>query len=160
MNAAKAGPDIGASKVNWLVRMTSIVHHIPGGALIFSILPLTVLGYLAWFLWGAQHIDIALYSLKREHLIVTPQPNWISSDVVQEVFENGRLSSISLLAPDSNATIAHAFQAHPWIRRATRVSKRPGAKVEVDLVYRKPLAMVFYEKKRGLFPVDDEGIVL
>ncbi len=155
-------------------RFAGIWQYVPGGALLFAIVPLVLLSYLGWFYYGAQHLDQALYALTAEHLTVTSQPAWIpTSNVRQEVFQRARLDRISLLDPKANATIAQAFEAHPWIRSTTRVTKVAGGKVAVDVVYRQPLAMVYCQprsldaqsapqtvKEPGFFPVDAEGIML
>lgn len=155
-------------------RFAGIWQYVPGGALLFAIVPLILLSYLGWFYYGAQHLDQALYALTPEQLTVTPQPVWIStSKVREEVFQRARLDRISLLDPKANATIAQAFEAHPWIRSTTRVTKAVGGKVAVDVVYRQPLAMVYCQpqsleasnapqtiKEPGFFPVDAEGIML
>ena len=54
-----------------------------------------------------------------------------------------------------------AFKLHPWVAKAT-VTKRAGARVNVDIVYRRPVCMV--EVANGtavdLLPVDGEGVWL
>lgn len=151
------------------------MQYIPGGALLFCLAPLLVLGYFAWRNWGAEHLDKALYAVRIENLVTTPQPTWIrSSNVREEVFKNGGLGQLSVLDPQASATIAHAFESHSWVQRASRVQKLPGGKVTVDIVYRRPVAMVYYKGhhsdsgtsqinkpiKTGYYPVDDEGVVL
>lgn len=173
-----------ASKDNssWLRTLLKVFKHIPGAALMFAVVPLLVLGYLGWFYYGADHLDLALYSLRQENLVVTQQPEWIKSPVVEEVFENGGLKRISLLDPNATATIAQAFETHNWVKSTTRVTKSVGGKVEVDLIFRKPAAMVYYspqtnqanaapsspnsqlpagaQPQRGFYPVDADGIIL
>lgn len=155
-------------------RFAGIWQYVPGGELLFAIVPLVLLSYLGWFYYGAKHLDQTLYALTAEHLTVTPQPAWIStSNVREEVFQRARLDRISLLDPKANATIAQAFEAHPWIRSTTRVTKAVGGKVAVDVVYRQPIAMIYCQprpqeaggsastiKEPGFFPVDAEGIML
>ena len=146
------------------------MHYIPGGALLFAVTPLLILGYFAWRNWGAEHLDVALYAVKIENLVTTPQPTWIrNTQVREEVFKNSGLGQLSVLDPQASATIAHAFESHSWIQRASRVQKLPGGKVTVDIVYRRPIAMVYYDGhanpsssnvKVGFFPVDEEGVVL
>ena len=67
-----------------------------------------------------------LYSLSPEDLVVTPQPDWIKPNVANEVFEE-HLGDISLLQPNASATIAQAFEAHYWVKSASRVAKASGA---------------------------------
>ncbi len=161
-----------AEKQNLWGRIHYVVQHIPGGALLFAVVPLIILGYFGWFYYGADHLDQALYALRPEGMTVTPQPNWIKSNVSDEVFAHGRLDRISLLEPRANAAIAQAFETHNWVKSVTRVTKSAGGEVVVDLVYRRPAAMVYYEKEtsspespdapvlKGFFPIDEEGTVL
>ena len=57
--------------------------------------------------------------------------------------------------------IYNAFRLHPWVAQAT-VTKRAGARVNVDIVYRRPVCMV--ELANGsvvdLLPIDAEGVWL
>ncbi len=151
-------------------RIVRVVQRIPGGALLFAVALMIVLGYFGWYYYGAEHLDRAFYSLQLENLSVTPQPAWIKSKVAEEVYQNGRLDRISLLEPRANAAVAQAFETHYWVKSTTRVSKAVGGRVMVDVVYRRPRGMVFYEKRnsdsdptdvtRGFLPIDDEGTVL
>jgi hypothetical protein len=103
---------------------------------------LLVAAYVAWHSWGAGRLDRAMYSLELEQLQVTPQPAWITADVRQEVFQGARLDRVSSLDPQAAATVAHAFRMHPWVRRTLRVTRLAGGRVQVDLEYRRPLALV------------------
>ena len=146
------------------------MRYVPGGALLFAVTPLLILGYFAWRNWGAEHLDVALYAVRIENLVTTPQPTWIrNSQVREEVFKNSGLGQLSVLDPQASATIAHAFESHSWVRRASRVQKLPGGKVTVDIVYRRPIAMVYFDGQanprsakveKGFFPVDEDGVVL
>lgn len=160
-------------------RMLAVFQRIPGAALMFSVVPLLVLGYLGWFFYGADHLDQALYALHEDNLSITQQPEWIQkSDILLEVFQHAGLDRISLLDPTATATIAQAFEAHNWVKSAARVTKTTGGQVSVDLIYRRPVAMVYYEPrgnsplskdateetgpqvKEGFYPIDSEGIIL
>ncbi len=151
-------------------KFAQILQYIPGGALLFAVVPLLMLGYFGWYYWGAEHLDQALYALRIENLVTTPQPTWIrTTKVREEVFENGGLGQISLLDPQASATIAHAFESHSWVQQATRVTKLSGGKVTVDLIYRRPIAMVHYAGHKtsaanaapaGYYPVDETGVIL
>ncbi len=150
-------------------RIAAIIQHIPGGAVLFAVGALVIFGYFGWYYYGADHLDHALYSLRLEKLAVTPQPPWIKAQVAEEVYQNGRLDRISLLDARANAAIAQAFETHHWVDSTTRVSKAVGGRVTVDLVYRQPIAMVFFEKRneadpgqasKGFFPIDGAGTVL
>ncbi|MCA9128739.1 MAG: hypothetical protein KDB22_16755 [Planctomycetales bacterium] len=154
-------------------RIASVLKRVPGGALLFAILPALVLGYMGWFHYGAEHLDRALYALKKENLSLTKQPDWIRSNIVDEVFEQGMLDQITLLDPTSNKKIAHAFEANHWVKSTSHVTKAFGGKVSVDVIYRRPLAMVRVPPseseelaatggpaKDHFLPVDADGVVL
>lgn len=154
-----------------LSKIGGIVKQIPGAALLFAVVPLVLLGYFGWYYYGAKQLDQALYSLKRENLTTTKQPKWIKSDVADQVFEKQNLKQISLLDPSASAVIAQAFETHSWVKSASRVVKSQKGKVAVDLIYRKPIAMVYYHPaderpvegstdRPGFYPVDDESVVL
>ncbi len=158
-------------KPSGLQQFSRWIQYVPGGALLFAAAPLLILGYFAWYYWGAHHLDTALYAVKLENLVTTPQPTWIRSTKVRdEVFKAGGLGQLSLLDPQASATIAHAFESHSWVQRATYVKKNANGKVNVDLIYRRPIAMIYYERsdfdpksnqvKKGYFPVDEEAVVL
>ncbi len=140
--------------------------------MLFAVLLLVVLGYFGWKNYGADHLDHALYSLRYEKLNVTPQPAWIKGNVAEEVFQKSRLDRISLLEQRATSAIAQAFETHPWVKTALRVSKAVGNSVSVELIYRRPVAMIYGETqvrdvpseppkiKEGFVPVDEESTIL
>ena len=154
-------------------RFAYLMHVVPGGHCCFALIPLVVCGYLGWYHYGAKKLDHALYALKLEQIKLTAQPPWISTSVAEEVFQSKRLDRVNLLDPSASASIASAFETHPWVEKTARVQKSQGGAVAVDVIFRKPLAMVkvFYhptddrgqasgERKEGFFPVDHKGIIL
>ncbi len=164
-NKGKNEPAPPPPPPTWLDQMLAAYRSLPGAALLFAVVPLLILGYAGWFYWGAEHLNRALYAVKLENLIVTPQPQWIlKSKVREEVYQNHSLSQVHLLDSDATATIARAFDAHAWVQSTFRVTKMGGGRVQVDLIYREPIAMVFFQQheseKPGAYPVDREGIVL
>ncbi len=148
-------------------RLIHALHVIPGGALLFALIPLVVFGYWGWYHYAAKRIDRTFYSLKLNQIVISAQPEWIKSSVLKEVFESKKLERINTLDPSANADIASAFETHPWVKSATRVTKY-GNTVTVDLVYRQPLAMIkvpYQESetgkwREGFYPVDQFGVVL
>jgi hypothetical protein len=131
-----------------------------------------VLGYLAWTMWGAKKLDKTYYALQLVNIEVTLQPKWIRSNVAEEVYLGSNLKDVSVLDRHASATIARAFDSHPWIRNTLRVQKSAGGKVKVDVEYRQPIAMVYYDAKSSsakknpsdsqlqFLPVDREGVLL
>ena len=148
-------------------RMLHVLHVVPGGSLLFALIPLVIFGYWGWYHYGAIHIDRTFYSLKVEQVQISTQPAWIKSSVLKEVFKEKRLDRINTLDPAATADIASAFETHPWVRSAKNVQKYSGG-VTVDLVYRQPLAMlqVPYQDSesgkwtQGFYPIDQDGVVL
>lgn len=124
------------------------LEKIPRKALLSVLGPvlLVCIGYVAWQRYGAAHLNLAYYGLTADSLIVTDRPAWIRSDVTQDVFKGGSLGRLSLLDRQMSATVYNAFRAHPWVRKVFRVQKESG-QVRIDLEYREPIAMVYYESK-------------
>lgn len=150
-------------------RLVNALHIIPGGSLLFALIPLVVFGYWGWYHYAAKHIDRTFYSLKLQQIEISTQPEWIKSSVLEEVFKSKRLDRINTLDPSANADIASAFETHPWVKSASRVRKFSNS-IMVDLVYRQPLAMInvpYRDTNSGkwsgrlyFLPVDQYGVVL
>ncbi len=89
-----------------------------------------------------------------------PVPEWIHADLKAEVIRDASLdTSLSTLDPELTMRIAQAFRLHPWVAKVVRVSKHYPAAVKVELVFRRPAAMVEVPGP-ALLPVDAEGVVL
>jgi hypothetical protein len=108
-----------------------------------------------------------LGTLSLEQLIVSPQPDFVRANVREQVFESARLSRISLLDSQATVEVAHAFEASPWVRRVLAVRKLPSHEIEVQLEYRRPVAMVFVKPAlhskasgAGYFAVDADSVLL
>jgi hypothetical protein len=97
------------------------------------------------------------YRLDAKDIAITPPPPWIHTDIKAQVIRDANLeSSLSILDKDLTLRLAQAFGLHPWVAKVMRASKQP--RVEVELIYRQPAAMV--EVGGGLLPVDAEGVLL
>lgn len=90
-------------------RVGTRIRTLPGGGLLFAVVPLIVIGYFGWYYYGAEHFDRTLYSLQMENIDLTPQPEWICEDVRAEVYRSGSLANVALLDPQAAARIAHAL---------------------------------------------------
>lgn len=103
------------------------------------------------------------YRLLEENVAVTSPPEWVRSDVVADAFARGGLTEMSLLDERLTEDVAHAFALCPWVREVVSVRKLPAGKVQVDVEYREPSAMVevtLADGTGGLIFVDGEGIIL
>ena len=99
------------------------------------------------------------YQVDAREILITPLPPWIRTDLPDEVIREASLTGpLSLLEPRLTPRVAGAFAAHPWVERVRRVSKRFPSGLEVELQYRKPVAVV--EVTDGALPVDVRGVVL
>lgn len=86
-------------------------------------------------------------------------PRWVPPDLVEQVFERaGFNESLSLIDETLTERIAAAFFTHPWVKDVHRVSKTFPAQVQVELVFREPVAMV--KGIDGYYPIDGEGVLL
>jgi hypothetical protein len=102
-------------------------------------------GYFAWIQYGAPNLDRAMYGLKVENILITPKPPWIKSDVTTEVFQGADLGRLSVLDRQMSSTVFNAYRTHPWIRKVFRVQKLSGCQVRIDVEYREPIAMIYWE---------------
>ncbi len=138
----------------------------PGRTFTLAVLLVTGFTSGAWAVWRRVEKHVANspdYIVRIEQIAVTPPPDWIRSDVRAEAFHNITSSDrpLSLLDDDLAERIQIAFMLHPWVAKAT-VTKSAGARVRVDIQYRRPACMV--EVAAGqtveLLPVDSQGVWL
>ncbi|MDB5385925.1 MAG: hypothetical protein JWM11_1571, partial [Planctomycetaceae bacterium] len=99
------------------------------------------------------------YQLRTADIHITDIPQWVPKDLVAQVISQSRLGAQrSVLEDGLTAEIAGAFQKHPWIEKVVKVTKDVPARVDVELIYRRPVAMV--EVPTGLLPLDGHGVLL
>jgi hypothetical protein len=117
----------------------------------------------AWQRWGDRIAKGPEYVLTPESFEITAeQPAWIKSDVREDVVRDGSLSELSILDKQLTVKVEQAFLMHNWVEKVTRVNKYYPARVVVELVYRKPVAMVelWTPEGDGLVPIDINGVLL
>ena len=118
------------------------------------------LGALGWHFVKEQIYLRPEYRLQAERIVVSPPPDWIPDQFVEEVLRTSGLNRTgSLLDKALPQKLAEAFIAYPWIERVEQVVLRHPSGAEVKLVYRVPVALVEIPQ-RGIVPVDRNGIVL
>ncbi|MFO0870119.1 MAG: cell division protein FtsQ/DivIB [Pirellulales bacterium] len=115
-----------------------------------------------WQRWGGLVRNHPRYAIVPEQIEITPQPEWIQSQVKDEVVRDGNLATLSLLDPQVTVKVAHEFGLHCWVADVKRVRKEYPSRIFVDLEYRRPVAMVevVTNGQRGLLPVDAQGVLL
>lgn len=100
------------------------------------------------------------YQINASQIQVTSLPRWIPDDIVDKVLARaGFHDSMSLLDPMLSEKVALAFHTHPWIERLVTVKKSYPARLHVEVVYRKPVALVEVAGG-GYFPIDRLGYLL
>ena len=160
MNAA----DSESGRLSWLLSC----QWWPSGKLarvLSALLALSVVVMglvIGWNRWGVNVTSDARHRLQADYLKMTPQPAWIRSDVKEQVVQQASLLNMPLLDQQLTVNVARAFELHSWVERVERVQKRPGPIVQVELVYRRPVAMVevLSNNQPGLLPIDRFGVVL
>ena len=120
----------------------------------------------AYAVWQQIRGEVAAsddYRLTAQEIEITPPPPWVRGDVKAEALRSAGIDApLSILDDDLVQKIQTAFSLHPWVANVVRVSKQHPAHVDVELVYRRPVAMVEVHENGsdGLYPVDIEGVLL
>ena len=134
----------------------------PWRQITLSVMLCALLAGSFFWLWqraGEEVIQADIYQITPEKIVITPPPNWIHSDIKAEAITSGSLEGKqSLLDDELTERVARAFSLHPWVARVESVRKSHPARIEVMLVYRRPVCMV--ATGGGLLPIDADGIVL
>lgn len=133
--------------------------------LLLAAVALGLLYFAAWEAWkqyGASHAHAERYLVDIERMQVTPPPPWVRSQVKSEASRLGSLENLSILDVDTTKRVALAFELHPWVSQVQRVAKHYPASITVDVLYRKPVAVVEVEHagQAGLLAIDRDGILL
>jgi hypothetical protein len=116
-----------------------------------------------WKQFESSIIHREPYLITAERISMTPQPEWIASDIRAEVIRNARLDQkLSILDDAFMDVVQDAFALHPWIASVDKIVKQYPAGVHVDVTFRKPVAVVELASEEGmmLVPLDAQGVVL
>jgi len=134
----------------------------PGRTALLAMLIVAAFAAGTYFLWtkfSHELLSSSEYWVTPDRVHVTPPPRWVRSDVRAEVFRDASLDGpLSILDPELAERIGNAFSLHAWVAKVVEVRKRHPARVEVDVVYRRPVCMVRVADQ--LLPVDVEGVLL
>lgn len=132
---------------------------------LFLILPVLVLLVAAATFYGWQKIsgralNRAEFRLDARQIVINQPPAWITADRLKaDVIRDASLDRpLSILDEKLNEHLAAAFAAHPWVAEVARVEKFHPARVEVELVYRHPIAVVATGDE--LLPIDRHSVAL
>lgn len=103
------------------------------------------------------------YRIAAEHIHINPPPEWIQADILAEVMRDPSLTGpLSVLDESVSHRLASAFEFHPWVAGVRKVTKHYGPRVDLQLVYRKPVMMVTLGRGADalLIPCDIHGVRL
>lgn len=115
--------------------------------------------YATWRSVRARVLSSDDFLVTFEKVEITPLPEWIHTDIRVQVFRDASLDRpLSIADDDLVERVRGAFALHPWVAKVERVQKFHPARVQVQLVYRRPVCMV--EVAGEWIPVDAEGVVL
>ena len=144
----------------------------PGRTPTLAVLVVAVFCGGGWAVWRRveSHVERSPdYVVSIDRISITPPPEWIRSDVLREAFRTASSPDRPLSSLDDGLAqrVCTAFMLHPWVAKAT-VTKRAGGRVNVDLVYRRPVCMVevanagtvYPGSAVDLLPVDADGVWL
>lgn len=100
-----------------------------------------------------------VYRLQASDIHVTPPPRPVPSNLVERAVGTAALET-ELVVTDRTLLprLAEAFAKEPWVKKVVRLRKGLPAHVDVELEYRRPVAMI--DVKQGVYPIDDEGVLL
>ncbi len=113
----------------WL-RQTIAMLFGPGRTCTLAVLVVAVFSGGAWAVWRhvEKHVEASPdYLLTAQQITITPQPEWVRSDVRAEAFRTACPPDRPLSSLDDGLSqrIYMAFMLHPWVAKAT-VTKRAG----------------------------------
>lgn len=160
MCAARRRNSARFPQLGWFLRFT----HGRGLGVALSLLTTTAVVIGAYALWdriGNKILSGPEYFVDPHDIQITPRPHWVHSDVKVEVIDNRGLDEPLWIFDEGLAKrISDEFLLHPWVAKVIRVSKHHPAAIEVELEYRKPVAMIETADASRLLPVDVNGVVL
>src|SRR5262245_53687628 len=144
----------------------SIFRFRPKGWL--SILILVGLGIGAHFLWkrnGPQITREIHYALTADNVHISPPLPWIRTDIkTQALRDSGLTGTLSVLDDWDTLSrrVKDAFEFHPWVASVKHIERRLPSSLEVELVYRQPIAAVESSDPGGVMylPIDEHAVRL
>jgi hypothetical protein len=162
---------MGAQKPKATRQVSQAVHTVRillrpqnRGLVLAAIVTVFVLGFwaYAWQRWGKEGLSPSEYRIGPDQVFVTPGPAWIHADVEAEVLRTAGMTELDLRDPQLVEKVASAFALHPWVAEVVQVRKQAPARIDVELRYRRPVAVVEVaaRSESGLLFIDAEGVLL
>jgi hypothetical protein len=99
------------------------------------------------------------YRIAAIDIEITDPPHWIPRDLLTQIIDTGQLQDeLSILDEDLAKQVAQACRRHPWVSEVKSVRVTVPARIQVQLEYRVPVAMVAVQD--GMYPVDANATLL
>ena len=99
------------------------------------------------------------FQLQRSSIQLTDRPEYVPADLLERVWLQADLpEQWSILEPGLAEKLGQALEVSPWVRRVKRLSLEHPLEVQIELEYRRPVALV--RSELGFYPVDRDGILL
>jgi hypothetical protein len=134
---------------------------------VLGLVVVIALGWSGNYLWQRYAPEISQhpqYLLTEDRILLPPAPPWVPGDLRKQVLRDaGMVGQLSLLDDGSSLErVKNAFEFHPWVESVESVRKSLPATIEVQLVYRTPIAAIETVDQQGvsLLPVDQTGVRL
>jgi hypothetical protein len=147
-------------------KRSAAARFIPRTRVLISLIVIAMLGYgmnAVWQQVAPRVMNREPYLLSAERITMTPQPEWITSDIRAEIIQNAGLEQrLSILDDSFMNVVKDAFALHPWIKSVDKIAKQYPAGVQVEVTFRTPVAVVEMASEAGmlLVPLDHEAVVL
>lgn len=131
----------------------------PKRLLLLALIPiLGAISPVIWRYWPDLN-ENPIYRVHAEAIDITPPPRPVPSNLVERAIGTKQLAEgFSILDETLLPRFAEAFAKEPWVKQVVQLRKDLPARVEIDLEYRRPVAMI--DVKTGVYPVDEEGVLL
>jgi len=142
-----------------------LIFRLSSWASVLILVALAVAAHFAWLRSKPQLAQDPRFALTLDKIRVTPLPPWIRSDVkAQALLDANLIGTLSILDDWETLSlrIKQAFEFHPWVASVTRITRRLPSSLEVELVYRKPIAAVESSDANNIMflPVDEQAFRL
>jgi hypothetical protein len=105
----------------------------------------------------------AEYRLQTSKIELTAPPHWVPQDLVEQVARQAKLpDELSVLDKSLARRLAESFERHPWVKSCRKVHISVPARVQVELEYREPVAIVkvAHATTAAMFAIDAEATLL
>lgn len=97
--------------------------------------------YVAYSRWYRDYLHAQYDAIDPANIEITQPHRYIRANLAEEVYQATRLSELSPLDRQATAKVASAFASHPWVKHVQSVRKLPEGRLQVDLEYRRPVAV-------------------